>query len=275
MTRKVSKSRRSIKRTSKGSRKSQSSKSNSRSSKSRSRSLSRKRNSRKFGKKLRKFQKGGMELESPRSSIGSNASNVSNDGSYTPSNSSGSSIGSPTEWPQLDPNNLQQIQEAFNEQLLDHFKIQDQHHNVYFSSNENLFQFFDKASTMPNKLKNARNVIDSFFKSDVKKVKISFIDNNYQDLITLMKEKTRFQVDYDFNSVLSYFIKLLLGQPFQHLEKIESNKLVANRSNLYIISTFIIAYLIIKHEKPEFDPDNEIKLLLVPKEDDYFHFLAN
>jgi hypothetical protein len=236
---------------------------------------SRKRSSRKV---FRKIYRGGFQEESPSSS---SFSSTPSSFSSTPtsllspsgSNHSSSSELNNVQWPELNNDNTQNMQELFNNQLLQHLKEQDDSHRIYFSSNENLYNFLNENSKMSNKLKSARNDIDSFFKSDVKKIKISFIDGNYQDLVDLMISRSNFRVDETFNSVLSYFIKLFLNQPFQYLEKIESNKLVQDKSDLYISSAFIIAYLVLKQEFPDFDTNEEIKLLLVPKGDDTFHFL--
>jgi hypothetical protein len=245
------------------------------SKKSRSR-LSKRKSSKKVSRKIYKggFQESTSEFITPTSSFGStSSSSTSSNTSSTSTPTSSSSSDLNLKWPELNKENTQKMQELFNNQLLQHLKEQDDLHRVYFSSNENLYNFLTRNSKMSNKLKTARNDIDSFFKSDVKKIKISFIDNNYQDFVNLMISKSNFKVDETFNSVLSYFIKLLLNQPFQYLEKVESNKLVQNKSDLYISSLFIIAYLVIKQEYPDFDEDEEVKFLLVPKDDNKFHFL--
>ena len=221
--------------------------------------------SKSFTKYKRLIQKGGQD-EEPINSPSSESIDSTTSNSSVSSNSS-----TPIEfnWPQLYP----ELEDKFMNQMLQHFKENDVHHNVYFNDNQSLYNFLENNSKLSNKLKQARYDIDGFFKSDVKKIKISFIDNNYQDMISLMKERERFFVDEQFNNLVSYFIKLLLNQEFQYLEKMEANKLIQNKSNLYIVSVFIVAYLIIKQEYPEFDKDESIKYLLVPKSDDHFHFL--
>jgi len=117
---------------------------------------------------------------------------------------------------------------------------------------------------VPKKLQEAKLKLDTWMKSDIKKLKIAFIDDNYNDMVNLIN-KSSLEVNDKFKTMFDFVVRIFTSKKIDLSfdEKVYLNTIVSNMSMFDLNVLLMLVYLVVKDNYAEYDRNFDFKFELV------------